>query len=96
MKGVVVTGWHVDTEAGEAGFTTDQETTTDKTDVERFAEVEQSMDFQLEFPSGAVANCHTSYDETGNLLRVEAENGWYTLEPAYEYKGIREKQFMGQ
>jgi predicted dehydrogenase len=66
-----------------------------KTDVERFAEVEQSMDFQLEFPSGAVANCRTSYDESGNLLRAEAEKGFYELEPAYEYKGIKGKTSQG-
>ncbi|QRR00311.1 Gfo/Idh/MocA family protein [Dyadobacter sandarakinus] len=62
-----------------------------KTDVERFGEVEQTMDFQLEFPGGAMANCHTSYAESGNLLRVEAEKGWYELEPAYGYDGIKGK-----
>ena len=62
-----------------------------KTDVEKFAEVEETIDFQLEFPGGFKANCHTSYAESGNLLRVEAEKGWYELSPAYPYKGIQGK-----
>jgi predicted dehydrogenase len=66
-----------------------------KTDMERFATVEQSMDFQLDFPSGAIANCRTSYDESGNLLRVDAAEGWYELQPAYPYKGIKGKTSMG-
>ncbi|ACT91893.1 Gfo/Idh/MocA family protein [Dyadobacter fermentans] len=66
-----------------------------KTDVEKFAEVEQSIDFQLEFPGGAVANCRTAYVGSGNRLRVEGKKGWYELEPAYEYKGIKGKTSQG-
>ena len=62
-----------------------------KTEKEKFATVEQSMEFTLEFPNGAVANCSTSYADKGNLLRVEAAKGWYELEPAYAYKGIKGK-----
>jgi predicted dehydrogenase len=66
-----------------------------KTDMKRFATVEQSMKFKLEFPSGAVANCETSYAEAGNLLRVDAAEGWYELDPAYPYKGIMGKTSQG-
>jgi predicted dehydrogenase len=66
-----------------------------KTDIERFEEVEQSIDFQLEFPGGIVANCRTSYAESGNLLRVEAEKGFYELQPAYGYDGIKGKTTQG-
>lgn len=66
-----------------------------KTDVDRFAEVEQSIDFQLTFPGGIIANCRTSYAETGNLLRVEAEKGFYELEPAFPYDGIKGKTTQG-
>ncbi|WP_353719968.1 Gfo/Idh/MocA family oxidoreductase [Dyadobacter sp. 676] len=66
-----------------------------KTDVDKFAEVEQSIDFQLEFPGGAVANCRTAYVGSGNRLRVEGKTGWYELEPAYEYKGIKGKTSQG-
>lgn len=66
-----------------------------KTDVDKFAEVEQSIDFQLEFPGGAVANCRTAYVGKGNRLRVEGKTGWYELEPAYEYSGIKGKTSQG-
>jgi predicted dehydrogenase len=60
-----------------------------KTDVKRFKEVEQSMSWQMEFPGGVIAECRTSYAEELNLLRAEAEHGWFQLNPAYEYKGLK-------
>lgn len=66
-----------------------------KNDLDRFAEVEQSIDFQLTFPGGVIANCRTSYAETGNLLRIEAEKGFYELEPAFPYDGIKGKTTQG-
>ncbi|MCF0069489.1 Gfo/Idh/MocA family oxidoreductase [Dyadobacter sp. CY261] len=66
-----------------------------KTDVDKFAEVEQSIDFQLDFPGGAMANCRTAYVGKGNRLRVEGKTGWYELEPAYEYAGIKGKTSQG-
>lgn len=59
----------------------------EKTDTNKFPEVEQAMDFQLEFPGGTIANCRCSYNEKGNLLRAEAEKGWFELRPAYGYEG---------
>ena len=67
-----------------------------KTDVDKFAEVEQTMDFQLHFPDGLTANCHTSYAEKGNLLRAEAEKGWFELQPAYGYEGIAGRTSNGK
>jgi predicted dehydrogenase len=60
-----------------------------KTDMERFREVEQSLSWTMEFPGGVIAECDTSYAEQMNLLRAEAERGWFQLQPAYEYKGIK-------
>lgn len=62
-----------------------------KTDLKRFKEVEQSLTWQMEFPGGVIAECSTSYAEELNLLRAEAENGWFQLNPAYEYKGLKGK-----
>jgi predicted dehydrogenase len=56
---------------------------------EYFDEVEQSISWQMEFPSGAVAKCRSSYNEGENLLYGEAENGWWRLQPAYSYGGIQ-------
>lgn len=56
---------------------------------EYFNEVEQSISWQMEFEGGAVADCSTSYNESASLLYGKAENGWWRLEPAYQYSGIR-------
>jgi len=66
-----------------------------KTDLARFKEVEQSMKWTMEFPSGLVAECETSYAQEMNLLRAEAEEGWFQLNPAYEYSGIQGKAIDG-
>jgi predicted dehydrogenase len=61
----------------------------EKTDLERFKEVEQSLTWTMEFPSGLIAECETSYAEQLNLLRAEAEEGWFELKPAFEYEGLK-------
>jgi predicted dehydrogenase len=58
-----------------------------KTDLTRFSEVEESISWTMEFPSGLIAECETSYAKEMNLLRAEAEEGWFELNPAYEYDG---------
>lgn len=56
---------------------------------EYFKEVEQSISWQMEFPNGAVANCSSSYNDSASRLYTQAENGWWRLEPAYGYSGIK-------
>lgn len=55
---------------------------------EYFDEVEQSIDWKMEFPNGTVADCTTSYNKNENLLYGKAEKGWWRLQPAYSYSGI--------
>ena len=56
----------------------------------RFKEVEETINFQLRFPSGALANCSSSYGYAGqNRYRVVATKGWFELEPATSYSGLR-------
>jgi predicted dehydrogenase len=59
-----------------------------KTDHEKFREVDETIFFQLQFPSGAIANCGTSYTRYINRLYVTAKDGRFKLEPAYTYDGI--------
>jgi predicted dehydrogenase len=57
-----------------------------KTDPAKFAEVDETMSFQLEFPSGAVAECSTTYNASGlNRMTVHAERGSFGMAPAYNY-----------
>ncbi len=56
----------------------------------RFKEVEETINFQLRFPSGVLANCTSSYGYSGqNHYRVVATKGWFELEPATSYTGLR-------
>ncbi len=55
---------------------------------EFFDDVEQSITWQMEFPGGAVADCTSSYNQDENLLRADAADGWWQLQPAYSYSGI--------
>lgn len=51
--------------------------------------MEQTMTFDLEFPTGIVANITTSYVSRGNYVEVSAEDGNYGLTPSYGYDGAQ-------
>lgn len=54
-----------------------------------YTEVDETMDFTLDFPNGAIANCKTSFGMGLNELRVNCDTGWYELKPFQAYSGIR-------
>jgi len=56
---------------------------------EVYTEVDETMLFQLEFPSGAVANGATSFGMSMNYLYVTCSEGWYKLEPFQSYSGVQ-------
>jgi predicted dehydrogenase len=77
--------------SGEEPTEIDAMTYTTPGDV-RFKEVEETINFQLRFPSGVLANCTSSYGYSGqNKYRVIATKGWFELEPATSYTGLRMK-----
>ncbi len=47
--------------------------------------MEETITFTLEFPSGAIANCTSSYAARADELHISAEEGNYGLEPGYGY-----------
>ena len=51
--------------------------------------VEESVLFSLKFPSGVVANCSSSYATGLNRFRANAERGWFEVQPALNYVGIK-------
>lgn len=61
---------------------------TDRRDL-RFKDVEDRIDWQMRFPSGAIANCVSSYSSGHNAYRVTGTEGWVGLEPATSYEGQR-------
>jgi predicted dehydrogenase len=67
-----------------------------KTDPEKFKTIEETLNFRMEMPDGIVADCMCSYSKEANLLRAEAERGWFQLSPAYSYKGIKGETSRGK
>lgn len=53
-----------------------------------YKEVDETMQFDLEFPGGVTAKCETSFGKNMNDLRVTCSKGWYKLSPFQSYSGI--------
>lgn len=59
-------------------------------------EVEGNITWQMKFPSGVLANCISSYASSPmNRYRVTCTEGWYELDPATNYWGIRMRHGRG-
>jgi glucose-fructose oxidoreductase len=54
-----------------------------------YAEVDETSEFELEFPSGAVGYGWTSVGEQGNELTVTCERGSYWLKPMQAYNDVQ-------
>ena len=58
----------------------------------RFREVEETVHFQLRYPSGLLAQCSTSYGaHLSRFLRVNGTTGWVEMSPAFSYTGLKLK-----
>ena len=60
--------------------------TSDRKDP-RFREVEDMIDFQLEFPSGVIGSCMSAYSANRNQFLLMGEKGRIEMEPATGYTG---------
>ena len=61
-----------------------------KTDPVKFAEVDETITFNLEFPAGALASCTSTYNSRGlNHFHAYGQSGAFWLDPAYSYRGLR-------
>jgi glucose-fructose oxidoreductase len=60
-----------------------------KTRPEVFADVEEGLDYTLEFANGAKAELMTSYNQNIGKFRAEGDKGWVELNPAHGYNGIK-------
>lgn len=56
---------------------------------EIYHEVEETATYVLEFPSGAMATCQSSFGVNMNHLQVNYEKGWLKMEPQTGYGGNR-------
>ena len=62
--------------------------TTDRSDP-RFREVEDRIEFQLEFPSGVIGSCMSMYSANQNHILLMGDKGRIELEPGTAYAGQR-------
>jgi len=62
---------------------------------EFFDEVEEGIEWTLEFPNGAHAGGFTSYNDGANDFRAEAAGGWFEISPAYTYRGLKASTSLG-
>ncbi|WP_323814505.1 Gfo/Idh/MocA family oxidoreductase [Cellvibrio sp. NN19] len=60
-----------------------------------YKDVDETTEFELEFASGAHAQCVTSYARSMNILRANCEKGWYELKPFQSYSGVQGKTSDG-
>ncbi len=63
---------------------------------ELFSDVEESMRWTMEFPSGAICEGFTSYNANGNRFRAESAKEWVELSPAFSYNGLRGRTSRGE
>jgi predicted dehydrogenase len=67
-----------------------------KTNPGMFKDIEETISWQMEFPEGIKAECMCSYSKGTNLLRAEAEKGWFELSPTYAYRGLKGRTSEGE
>ncbi|TWT74000.1 Gfo/Idh/MocA family protein [Allorhodopirellula solitaria] len=61
-----------------------------KTDPKKFAEVDETITWTMKMPSGVNCFCATSYAFRGvNRYHAYADKGWFGLDPAFSYGGLR-------
>jgi glucose-fructose oxidoreductase len=60
-----------------------------KTRPEFFLDVEEGIDWTMEFPNGAKAEFMTSYNQGADRFRAEGDQGWIDFTPAFPYGGLK-------
>ncbi|HEX9957965.1 MAG TPA: Gfo/Idh/MocA family oxidoreductase [Fibrella sp.] len=66
-----------------------------KTDPQKFKDVEETMFWQFQFPSGAVSNSTTSYTAGVERLYASCQDGWFELSPAFGYGPLKGRTSKG-
>jgi len=56
---------------------------------EFFRDVEETIEFALEFPGGERSDCYTSYNDSYDQFRADAKDGWFEISPAFGYRGLK-------
>lgn len=60
-----------------------------KTNPTLFNEVEETIEWTMEFPGGVTCRASSSYARNNEFFMAEGAKGWIRLEPAYGYRGLK-------
>jgi len=61
-----------------------------KTDPVKFAQVDETIQWMMKFPSGRTSNCTTTYNFNGlNFFTAIAQKGRFGMNPTYGYNGLK-------
>ncbi len=60
-----------------------------KTRPDFFRDVEEGIDWTMEYANGAKAEFSTSYNASGDRFRAEAAKGWIEFAPAFQYGALK-------
>lgn len=66
-----------------------------KTEPQKFKDIEETLFWQFQFPSGAVCNSTTSYTAGVERLYASCQNGWFELSPAFGYGPLKGRTSKG-
>lgn len=66
-----------------------------KTEPQKFKDVEETLFWQFQFPSGAVSNSTTSYTAGVERLYASCQDGWFELSPAFGYGPLKGRTSKG-
>lgn len=66
-----------------------------KTEPQKFKDVEETLFWQFQFPSGAVCNSSTSYTAGVERLYASCQDGWFELSPAFGYGPLKGRTSKG-
>jgi predicted dehydrogenase len=68
-----------------------------KTNPAKFKDIEESITWQLKFPSGVITESSCTYAFGGlNRFTAFADNGWFGMDSAFSYSGIQGKRSDGK
>jgi predicted dehydrogenase len=66
-----------------------------KTEPEIYKDIEETLQWELTFPSGAIARGMSSYAFNAHKLAIHYEKGNLEMEPAYDYGPLKGKTHLG-
>ena len=62
----------------------------------KYKETDETVMMQMAFPSGAVANLHTTHNAHANRLYTSCDRGWFELDVAYTYGPLHGRSSQGE